>query len=242
MSEVHERIRELKTQAKNRRDLGRYERAAKLLEEAIAIAKKELEATNVAEWRATLASELADCYGLLGGVERRWALDPKSTPSERAEHLRRSVDAYDNGHRFEADRAFGLANTYNTLNRLLSRLLLDPGLLAAGGERSGREGSESVDVRRDLEVIAGNLQDELATRRRDDYWALADLALVNVLLGRQDAASAYAAFEAELRPDFAYQSALATVTPLAELNLPTSAQLRLARERLERRLKSLQAG
>jgi hypothetical protein len=241
MSEVLERIRELKTQAKNRRDLGRFQRAAALLDEAIAIAREELKTTSVPEVRATLASELADCYGLLGGVERRWALDPKSSPEERAQHLRRSVDAYDEGYKFEADPAFGLANTYNAVNRLLSRLLLDPGLLTSGGKGSRREGSESVDVRADLEAVARTLQSQLATQRRGDYWALADLALINVLLGKQDAASAYAAFEAELRPDSAYQSALAIVKPLAALDLPTAAELKLAGQRLEKELKSLQA-
>ena len=141
MSTVLERIRELKTQAKNRRDLKRYDAAEKLLTQAIEIAQRELDTANAAEWKATLASELADCHGLLGGVARRWALEPDTDPDKRLEHLRDSVDAYDKGYdKFEANPEYGLANTYNALNRLLSRLLVDPGLLAAnsGGDQGAR--------------------------------------------------------------------------------------------------------
>ena len=78
MSDVTERIVDLKTQAKNRRDLKRWDRAAALLKQAIGVAEKEYNSTSAPEWRAMMASELADCWGILGGVERRWALDPAS--------------------------------------------------------------------------------------------------------------------------------------------------------------------
>ena len=100
-SDVLKRIGDLKTQAKNRRDLKRYDRAVHLLEDAIEIARTEYdEATNLPDWRATLASELADCWGILGGIERRWA-EASNIAAERAEHLRKSVHAYDQGFGYE---------------------------------------------------------------------------------------------------------------------------------------------
>jgi hypothetical protein len=57
--------------------------------------------------------------------------------------------------------------------------------------------------------VPDELQD-VATRikeqSRDDYWSLADLALIELLLGKNAAASAYAAFDAQKPPDFAYKS------------------------------------
>ena len=68
MSDLLQRIADLKTQAKNRRDLKRYERAAALMKQAIDLAYQEYESTAVPELRSTLASELVDCWGILGGA------------------------------------------------------------------------------------------------------------------------------------------------------------------------------
>ena len=79
MEDVLQTIRDLKTKAKNQRDLERYEVAAKILKKiAIPLVKEKLSSTSLADWKAQLASELADCFGILGGIYRRWALDRKS--------------------------------------------------------------------------------------------------------------------------------------------------------------------
>src|SRR4051794_18617652 len=88
VSDVLQRIGELKTQAKNRRDLKRYDRAAALVKQAIDLASQEYQTSSVPEWRATLVSELADCWGILGGIERRWALDPGTDAAQRRAHFR----------------------------------------------------------------------------------------------------------------------------------------------------------
>src|SRR4051812_8026828 len=112
-----QRINELKTQAKNRRDLKRYERAATLLRQAIDLAYEEYTTAKLPELRATFASELADCWGILGGVERRWALDPTSNLEQRIAHLRQSVSAYDKGYIYENDPSLvSTVSTYNWLN------------------------------------------------------------------------------------------------------------------------------
>src|SRR5450631_1153419 len=127
-----ERIRDLKTGAKNQRDRGikGYPRAISMLQEAIAIARAELDESTVGERRAQLATELSDCFGLLGGVERRWA-EQCAADDDREQHLRDSVRAYDEGYKFESDPQYGIANSYNLVNRLLVRLLLVRGALAA---------------------------------------------------------------------------------------------------------------
>src|SRR5262249_58065661 len=125
------RIRELKTGAKNQRDRGvkGYPRALSILKEATAIAQAELDQSTVAEHRSQLASELSDCYGLVGGVERRWAEECKG--DESVPHLKASIRAYDDGFKFESNPEYGIVDSYNRLNRLLVRLVLRPHALDA---------------------------------------------------------------------------------------------------------------
>jgi len=224
MSDVIQRIVELKTQAKNRRDLKRWDRAAALLKQAIGLAEEEYHSTGAREWRATMASELADCWGILGGLERRWALDPASNAKQRLEHLQRSIEAYDKGYEYEKESLSSGINTYNMLNRLLVRLLLAPELLATDRGAAG----ETMNVRAELEKVA----EQISRHATDSVWTAADMALLNILLKRQDAASAYAAFERMEPPDFARQSALDVLIPLAQLDLPIAAELRDAARRL----------
>jgi len=123
----------------------------------------------------------------------------------------------------------GRRSTYNRLNRLIVRLLRDPQMLARDRDAAADTG-KTVDVRRELETLA----DEIGGRSIDDHWSALDMALLNVLLARQDAASAYAPFERMSAPDFARQSALDIVAPLAELDLSAGPELRRAEQRLRR--------
>jgi hypothetical protein len=170
-----------------------------------------------------MASELADCWGILGGLERRWALDPASDPGQLLEHLQRSIEAYDKGYEYEKESSSSGTSTYNKLNRLLVRVLRAPELLTTGRAAEG-----AMNVRAELE----ELSEQISQHATDNVWTAADMAMLNVLLGRQDAASAYAAFERMKPPDFARQSALDGLVPLAELDLPTAAGLRDAITRL----------
>jgi hypothetical protein len=183
-----------------------------------------------------MASELADCYGLLGGVQRRWALDPKF-PAERAEHLKESVFSYDKGYQFESDNEFGLKNSYNMLNRLISRILyyghispkqIDPEI-------------SSLDMTKELEEVEKSIREQVAGPRRGDVWALADLAMVELLLGVSEPAAAYASFNTLSPPDYAYSSVLSGLQPLAKLELPNADRLNEAVLLLEERLTKLSA-
>jgi hypothetical protein len=229
MSDILQRVGELKTQAKNRRDLTRYDRAASLLRQAITLASTEYEATKLPDQREKLVSELADCWGILGGVERRWALDPSSDAAQRITHLEQSIRAYDEGYRYESDPLLSSApKTYNRLNRLVVRSLLNPERLTANGNAADQEPGGTLNVRYELGAIAAQIMEQGI----DSIWTAADLALLDVLLGRQDAISAYRNFEKKEPPDFACQSALDVITPLAAANLSTAAELKNAERRL----------
>jgi hypothetical protein len=236
-----ERIRELKTGAKNQRDRGAkgYPRALSMLAEAIAIARADLENSTSGERRAQLATELSDCFGMVGGVERRWAYE--SEGDERALHLKAAIRAYDNGFTFESNSEYGIADSYNRLNRLLVRLLIRPDALYSDDVVILDPEIPAVNLRREFEEASIFIREQLTGTRRGNYWALADLGLVEVLLGRSPAAVAYADFIALSPPDFAYVSALAGLRPLAKLPIPTAPFLQKAVALLQDRLDRLRS-
>jgi hypothetical protein len=235
-----ERIRELKTGAKNQRDRGLkgYPRALSMLNEAITIARADLDESTVTERRLQLAAELSDCYGLVGGVERRWANESKA--DERTLHLKSSIRAYDLGFKFESDPQYGIVDSYNLLNRLLVRLLLRPEALDVDGVVELDPDIPAVNLKVELDKASATIRQQLAGPRRGNYWALADLALIEVLLGRCRPDTAYADFIALSPPDFAYVSALDALRPLAELPVSTAPSLNDAAALLQGRLKQLQ--
>jgi hypothetical protein len=236
-----ERIRELKTGSKIQRDRGLkgYPRALSMLKEAIAIARADLDESTVAEDRSQWASELSDCYALVGGVERRWAGEFKG--DESVSHLKASISAYDDGFKFESTAEYGIVDSYNRLNRLLVRLLLRPDALDAVDAIVLDPDIPRVNLRDEFEQTSDVIRRQIAGPRSDNYWTLADLALVEVLLSRSQPAAAYANFMALSPPDFAFSGALAGLRPLAELPIPSAQSLREAVALLEDRLKRLRS-
>lgn len=236
-----EQVRNLKTSAKNQRDRGGrgYPRALAMLDEAIAIAKAELGAMPTADARVAFVRELSDCYGLMGGVHRRCA--DEATGNERATHLKASILAYDEGHRYESDAQYGIVDSYNLVNRLLVRLLLAPEALTTDEAVVLDANIAALHLVYELEHAAATIRQQLTGARRGNYWALADLALLEVLLGRRSASVAYADFVGASPPDFALTSAIAALKPLTELNIPPAPALRDAVDLLEERLKRLRA-
>lgn len=235
MSTVLDEIRNLKTQAKNRRDLRRYDSAARILERAISLATGYM---SDGELRGQMAEELADCNGLLGGVQRRWALE--SDGEERSLHLVDSIQAYDAAWGFESGD-YEVVNSYGMVNRLVSRLLLIPDSLFAKGITDFGKKVQPLAMRTQLEEACRLVEGQLARPRRDDYWALADLALINVLLEKQEAVPAYAGFLEKSPPDYAVKSVLDVLRPLAGLTWKLTDKLKEVVVYLER-APSLQSG
>jgi hypothetical protein len=235
MATIFDAIVDLKTKAKNRRDLERYDRAAAFVQEAITLAKKEL---GTPEFRAKMASELADCYGLLGGIERRWALVADSPEKHVGEHLRKSVTAYDEAWSYESGD-YGISSSYGMVNRLVSRVLADPNALKEGYVTDLGEAIEPLAVPVALEEAREKI--EASRRAESDYWAAADLALVQLLLGKGDPAGLYAKFIEKSPPDYAYKSTLDVLRPLSERDSAVKADLQEAVKLLSARLARLQA-
>jgi hypothetical protein len=70
---------------------------------------------------------------------------------------------------------------------------------------------------------------------------MADLALIQVLLGQADAVTAYARFNAASPPDYVYTSVLAGLRPLADLPLSSASRIGKAISSLETKLQSLRS-
>lgn len=219
-----EDIRASKTRAKNRRDDGRFDRALRFLADAADLATRGLDEASSPAHRSTFAGELADIYGMMGGIERRKALHA-SDEEGRAEHLAASVRWYDEGYTYESEE-YGVVSSYNLVNRLVSRILADPELLAdnhlrvENGVHDAFKGQIS-DARR---TVARQLEES----RSGDPWALADLALLDLLGNTANATSAYSALYGVSPPEYVYRSALDTLQPLAALESTLQEELSIA--------------
>jgi hypothetical protein len=236
MATALDEIRSLKTQAKNRRDFRRYDSAVQILGRAIGLAKDNLQNP---ELLYGMAEELADCYALLGGIERRCALEAVSI-EVRESHLGQSISAYDKAWEFESDDKYRVVNSYGMVNRLVSRLLLKPESLRVEGETDFGEGVKRLDIRAALRAADRKIAEQLARPRRDDYWAAADLGLVTLLLEQEVVPVAYAGFLAKSPPGYAFKSVLDVLRPLSELNWPLADTFKQATTFLERHAPSSQ--
>jgi len=257
MSDQLQTILDLKTRAKNRRDRRRYKIAVSILDKAIAEAKEGLRATETTAGKSQFAKELSDCYGMQGGIHRRWGMEAEErlqkpeeqvrAKQERDNHLAESIKAYDEGFTFESDEAYGIVDSYNLVNRLVSRLLYDtiwldgtPTTIPEGVKPLDKE-DELDNVRAQLKKALAIIRNQLKLPRRGDIWALADLALLTLLLSEDEDApdSAYNDFIAAVPRDYAYESAISALQPLSELDLPLKENLKKALKQLKKALKQL---
>jgi tetratricopeptide (TPR) repeat protein len=156
-----------KLQAKNLRDDDDVPGAVRVLLSAI----QELESNCLKNWESevdhipaavpvqvqAVAFQLADCIGMLGGNYRR---------------LNRLEDAqiqFDRGSRLEAEPAFGIMSSYNTVNAVT--LPLECGMLSVADQTD------------ELRRAVGTIERQVRGVRRPDRWAWADLGQCHVLLG-----------------------------------------------------------
>lgn len=201
-----EEVRSLKASAKSARDDDDWEGAIADLEEALDhLNRMAATSTPMPSW---LASELADTYGMIGGIQKRWGL--LLDGGERQHHLKASLEAYDEGFRYEQDLQPNDANTYNRINRLVGRVLLDPHVLQQDGDAAAGLAEE---LRKAEEILL----EQIGLARQKDPWAHADLGTVQLLLDSPDALSTLRALD-RLRPQaFVYDSALTTLDSLSEV-------------------------
>ncbi|MCG7932729.1 MAG: hypothetical protein N0E44_22170 [Candidatus Thiodiazotropha lotti] len=224
-TEILDEVRDLKTQAKNRRDDKLYKEGTTIANRAIKSLESSFESAVKESWRTELASELADCYGLIGGIQRRWglSLDDPETAEKYKEHLQMSIDAYDKGHHFEQEDNYGVVNSYNLVNRLVGRILLTP----------------DTDIKEEMKSARAIISDQLKQKRHGDIWALADKSLLQLLLGETEHNAAWTEFLDQSPPYYALESLLDTLEPLAACNFPIKTELEASIDLLEDELEKL---
>ena len=218
-------VRALKAGAKSARDDGDWDSAIADLSDAIDLLQDRLKEPSAAPgW---LKAELADTFGMVGGIEKRWGLELEG--EQRRRHLKASVDAYDMGFNYEQGLDPGDANTYNRINRLVGRVLLDKNVLR-GGDGAAPEFAEGL--RKAEEIVTK----EIETARQRDPWAYCDLGTVRLLRGKPDALSVFHDLE-RLRPDsFVYESVLNTLQPLSDVASDLRPDLAIAVAQMRRSL------
>jgi hypothetical protein len=155
-----ERARALANSAKEQRLSGEQDAAIETLRSALPLLDDELAAGNDAA-----AGELADIYGQIGGALRE------------EDRLLEAAAAYDVGHGYEVRH--GLPSTYNALNRLVTRILLDPDAVVDPAGLRRYEQLQWVDVPAEL----SRLREVLARRVPGDIWTVGDVALTDTLTG-----------------------------------------------------------
>ncbi|MDX6704659.1 MAG: hypothetical protein QOI48_505 [Solirubrobacteraceae bacterium] len=173
MVDVIDLVRRLKTEAMDARDLGDLPRALDLLREAEDELRSTLEDLKQhresgdppGRQEVAVANQLVHILGTVGGTLRR------------AGEYQNAVAAYDAGHLFETqDAGYGIVNSYNLVQRLVTRVFVEP--LAAGGGQL----VAGLDVREELALARNELEEQIAGARSGDEYAIADLATVLLLL------------------------------------------------------------
>jgi hypothetical protein len=161
-----------------------------------------------------IAGELADVYGMLGGILREQGDYPTAAA------------AYDRGFRFEADPRYATGSTYNALNRLVTRVLLAPGCLGDPDLLHGERELEFINVRHELAELRSLLQEEIKDARSADFWAAGDLSLICALSGDEPGMRyGLEKFRQLDPPQAAYNAYRRSIRALAQLDTPTKAAL-----------------
>jgi hypothetical protein len=131
---------------------------------------------HASEGEITVAEQLADFWGIRGGLYRsRGSALPDG--SGGGADLETAIQAYDRGARYESSERFGLLNSYNTVNRLVLRIIRQPDILNAEEAVPG-DRKRMADL---LEDAAKLIEAQLDKERKDLAWALADLAMIELL-------------------------------------------------------------
>jgi hypothetical protein len=172
-------VAKLKEEAKAARDFDDFPAAIAALSRAIEILTRELggvvtlpESEREAR-RLEIERELADFYGMKGGLHRREAMG--SSGSERDVHLEKAQQMYEHGVHFER------GDSYNLTNTIVIPLIRNPERLAELQPKAAKARN----------IVERQIQGGRATQ----WWAWADLALLNLLAGDLSRAlDAYAQF------------------------------------------------
>lgn len=224
---VLDEVRSLKSSAKSGRDKGEWSEALDDLNEAI-VMLREIDGTeNARGSKHLLDAELADTFGQVGGIERRWAM-ASTDADQRSEHLERSKAAYDRGFELEQQlpRDAMEATSYNRINRLVARVLLQPQVL------NGLN-FDSVEVLGELHVAEDILNYRMRGSGQRDPCLYCDVGTINLLRGT-DWLPTVQQLEKLRPPQFVYSSWLSTLTTINAVASSVRPELQDAIRLLER--------
>jgi hypothetical protein len=113
-----------------------------------------------------LISALAESYGIQGGIYRLMGDETKA------------IAAYDRGYQFESDPAGRQQNSFNLVQRLVSRIFVDP---SSYGRHTWV--SEGKDMWAELSKARNEVENQMyGGSRRNDPWAAVDSVLLSILL------------------------------------------------------------
>lgn len=190
MSSVLEEVRALKEGARTDTLRGKYNEALDSLKTAIDLLSSELE--NAEEDPRELAIQLADCYGMAGGVCRRMG------------NLDESIKMYDTGYKYESNRSYKISSSYNLTNRIVIRILKDTDNL--------------ITLKTTIKEAAEIVQKQVERKRRREWWAWADLGELYLLCGEsKEALRAYEMFTHSGAREPDYESQISVLNELASV-------------------------
>jgi len=200
--------------AQSARKSGNYSQAIKLIERAVDTLEPEksrlesVEKGAVSAENRALAEALAEVYGSSGGIYRS------------AQEYEKSVAAYDKGNVIEQDPRFGFINSYNLTQRLVARVLLEPGQCFQPGRMiAGKDFTKTLHAAIDI------VRSQTIGPRAGDVWAWADLGMLSLLNGDTTTAeNAWQMLVTLARQPFVFDSTLSVVADLLERIEPVSAE------------------
>jgi len=195
------------------------------------LGKPELSVSGKAsEAEAEVAREFSDCLGILGGIYR----------SEGK--FKQAICKYREGYQYEANERFNLSSSYNRVNYLIVSILDDPTLLMASGPATEVDPQHKRTMRELLGEADETINQQLSKGRPDRAWAYADLALMRLLRGEEEARVHDALQGLERASDesrdkyFTYESLLKVIRDLAQKPLPVHDGLVAVGEWLRKKL------
>jgi tetratricopeptide (TPR) repeat protein len=181
------------------RQLGQFEEALEALRPIIIALEGELEFHKrkadlqpfEIERRNRIAAELSNCYGVRGGLLRRTGA------------LEDSLSSYRTGCEIEQDSRYGISNSYNLVNELVLQILTKP---------------TSIDSLQPKILDAVSIVSKQVTGdRHDQWWAWADLGMLNILALRiPDAELAYKRYWATGARDADFTSSRSTLEQIRD--------------------------
>jgi tetratricopeptide (TPR) repeat protein len=159
-SNTLQNIRTHKVSAANAREFGELELALQEALAAIETCKAYLQELGArvppdSENMRRVARELADSYGVAGGILRRM------------KNYQDALEMYKKGAKLELEPQLGVENTYNQTNVLVTKVIADPNTISQNHS--------------EIEEARQRVEKQLQQTRRQDWWAWADLGMLALL-------------------------------------------------------------